>query len=271
MSSRGTRLKLALLAVPLAVGVLSLHAFGEPAGRAARAVSAGFSYPEHVYGVWRIRVRRGNDYHPFIAKTLQEFTPQLSAWAAPLGVIPPSRVDVLFLDSREDLERFWLDPAALDRDGLVDPAASLIARVSSEARSDHLDRDVRLLRRLVTILLLSPVLDPAGAPAWVKEGLASCFETVAPGAAEVPVKAAEPVPTLPELLKARPADFRGPSSSRLSEGAKLWTAFLLERKPETLMSWLRGGAGAADRFASAFGDAGALEADWKEWLRRPPK
>ena len=40
MISRGTGFKVVLLLTPLAAGILTLHAFGEPAGRTIRAASA---------------------------------------------------------------------------------------------------------------------------------------------------------------------------------------------------------------------------------------
>jgi len=272
MSSRGTGLKLTLLALPFAAWVLSLHAFGEPAGRAARAASAALTYPEYVHGPWRIRDRRGSGYHNFAAKTLNDFAAPLSAWAAALGVVQPSRVDVWLLDTREDLERFGVDPRRLEGDGLADAAAGLIAIVS-EGRTHNPDQDARSLRHWMTHLLLAPTLDRVKAGPWAVIGLASCFETAAPGAPLPGPRRAESLPIpLAVLLEAPAADFQGASSARYAEGARLWTAFLLDQKPAELLRWLRGDPpGTPDRFAACFGDRQDLEIQWKDWLARPTK
>lgn len=272
MSRRGGGLKLALLIAPFAVWVASLHAFGEPVGRAARALSAAFSYPEHVHGPWRIRDRRGDEYHAFAAKTLEEFAVPLSAWAAPLGVVQPSRVEVYLLDTREDLERFGLDPRRLELDGMADPAAGLLALVA-EGRTHNPEQDARSLRHWMTRLLLAPALERARAGPWALVGLAACFETATPGAPQTGVRRSDLVPVpLTAILAAPPSDFRGVSSARFIEAARLWTAFLLEQKPEAFSQWLRGEpADSSDRFSACFGDRPTLELQWKEWLGRPPK
>jgi hypothetical protein len=273
MSSRGTTLKLSLVALPFLAGVLSLHALGEPAGRAARAASAAFSYPEHVHGLWRIRDRRGSAYHSIAARKLDEFAQPLSAWAAPLEVVLPTSLQVYLLDTREDLEHFGIDPRRLEGDGMADPAAGVLAIVS-EGNTRNQEQDARALRHWLTRFLLGPPLERAHAGAWAEMGLAACFETAVPGSpAPAPPPRPEGVPLpLSTILEATAADYRGMSRARLIEGARLWVSFLLEKKPAALAQWLRGEPpGSPDRWTACFGDLQDAERQWSQWLGRPPK
>jgi hypothetical protein len=267
MISRGTGFKLAILATPLAAGILSLHAFGEPAGRSVRAAAAAISYPAREHGTFVIRARRGSDYPAFAAQTLEGFTRSLVAWGAPLGVVPPPRVTVLLLDSPDDLERFGLDPAGLEGGGMADPAAGVIALVS-EGRTHHPDHDARALRHCMTRLALAPVLQRTAATPWVAEGLASYFEVTPPGSGGSGLRApGDGVPSLAPVLEAAAQDFRGVAGVPLSEAARLWVAFLVEKMPAEFFSWLR--APVAERFEECFGERGGVEARWREWARRP--
>lgn len=253
MSRRATGLKLALLAAPLAAGVLSLHAFGEPAGRAARAAVATFGYPEHAHGAYRIRVRRGSDYHAFAARTLDDLALEM---ARTFGLRAPGRVTVLLLDSREDLERFGLDAARLDQGGLADPATGTLALVGDGRTHDQVG-DSRALRRQMTRLLLAP-----GTPPWLAAGMASHFETAGMEAADSRSQGDDLLP-LPTLLGAPDGEFRGPAGARSLESARLLVAYLRNRELPELRALLRGEGG------SLFEDLPTLETRWRLWCRRP--
>ena len=248
MSRPGTALKLALLAAPLAAGVLSLRAFGEPAGRAARTASAAFAYPEHDHGAFRVRVRRGSDYHVFVARTLNEFV----RWTAGAhGLPPPARVTVLLLDSKDDLARFGLDAVRLDQGGTADGATATLALVGDGGTHDQ-KLDERALRHQMTHLLL-----PRTAPPWLAEGLAAHFETAAPA----PATGEDPVP-LAALLSVPEAEFRSPGKSRLIESARLLAAYLLEHEKASIPGLLRGEA------SGPLQDLPTLETRWRLWARR---
>ncbi len=248
MSRPGTALKLALLAAPLAAGVLSLRAFGEPAGRAARAASAAFAYPEHDHGVFRVRVRRGSEYHGFVAKTLDEFA---RTTARAHGLNPPPRVTVLLLDSKDDLARFGLDAERLDQGGVADGATGTLALVGDGGTHDQ-KLDERALRHQMTHLLL-----PRTTPPWLAEGLAAHFET----AAQAPATGEDLVP-LASLLSIPEAEFRSPGKSRLLESARLLAAYLLEHEKAAIAGLLRGEA------SGPFEDLPTLETRWRLWARR---
>ena len=254
MSRRGAGLKLALLAVPLAAGVASLHAFGEPAGRAVRSTLMTWEYPARVHGRFHVRDRRGSDYHASVARTLEEFTVEMTrSWAGPPDLLTPARVNVLLVDTVEDLEAFGFEAGRIDQGGVADPPTSTIALVGQGATRDQ-TKDTRALRHLMTHLLFPRVPAP-----WLAEGLACHFETPAKGAART--FRADP-PAIASLLRAPESDFRSLSSAGALEGAQLFVEFLLERERGTISALLRGDA------APLLNDLPPLEEEWRAWLSR---
>jgi hypothetical protein len=258
MNRRGTSLKLLLLALPLAAGIASLHAFGEPGGRAVRATLMAWEYPERVHGRFHVRDRRGSEYHLSVAQTLEEFTQEISrAWADPALLHLPQRVTVLLVDSIEDVESFGFETRRIDQGGLVDAGTATLVLVG-QGPARNLAQDSRALRHLMTHLLF-----PGASAPWLMEGLACHFESLSKGASEAGSRHARgDPPSLGWLLRAPEADFRGPPGAALLEGAHLLVAFLLEKERGTLSELLRGGR------APLLDDLPALEARWHAWLSR---
>jgi hypothetical protein len=258
MGRGGALLKLSLLAAPLAAGAVTLHAAGEPAGRAARKMIAVASYPAHDHGRFSIRVRRGSDYHEHAARTLEKFTRERVSGGAVAKL--PARVTVLVLEKANELERFGLDLKRLDRGGLVDGPSWTIALVTG-GRVYNPEQDARILRREMARLLFARASSP-----WLVSGIGSYFETVPPGAADGFVRfPVEELLDLSALLAAPQESFREPAGVRPVESARLLVAFLWEEERQDLLSLLEGGT-------AILRDLSSLEERWREWVRRvPPK
>lgn len=254
MSSRGSALKLALLALPLAAGTATLHAAGEPVGRAARKMVALASYPAHEHGAFVVRVRRGSDYHEAVAKTLDEFLRGLAATYG-LGKIA-GPVAVLVVEGENDLARLGFNLQMLEGGGLTDAASGTIAVVTG-GRIYHPEQDARILRRVLARLVFARAPFP-----WLVSGIGSYFETIPPGAPGAGRISDDDLPALSELLTARESRFRGPGSARFAESARLLVAFLMDEEREELLSILRG---ASPAFLD---DLGGLDARWRLWVHR---
>jgi hypothetical protein len=258
MNSHGTGLKMSLLALPLVAGIATLHAFGEPGGRAIRATLLSWEYPERAHGRFLVRDRRGSEYHISVARTLEEFTLEMTrTWAGPPALQTPPRVTVLLVDSVEDLDSSGFDTGRIDQGGLVDPGTATIVLVG-QGTARNLAQDSRALRHLMTHLLF-----PGASAAWLAEGLAGHFESLSKGASEAGARPARgDPPSLGAILGAAEADFRGPSGAGLLDGARLLVGFLLEKERGTLLAILRG-----DR-APLLEDLPPLEEQWRAWLSR---
>ena len=79
------------------------------------------------------------------------------------------------------------------------------------------------------------------------------------------------VPSLADLLQARPGDFQGPSGPRYARGAALLATFLHRTMEEALLHYyweeLEGGPAGPGRFSEVVNDPARVEVLWKEWMR----
>ncbi|HXX92921.1 MAG TPA: hypothetical protein VEN81_04760, partial [Planctomycetota bacterium] len=220
MSSRGLGLKLALLGLPLALGVAGLHAWGEAAGRTYRTAIAGWEYPEHVQGRFHLRERRGSESPLAVAQMLDQFTQEMTRrWTGPPpGALPP-RVTVIVVDSAEDLEAFVPpERLRLARGGEADLPSGRITLVGPAGRDHSQGDDARTLRHLLTQLLF-----PGATFTWVTEGLAAHVESPSKGTPPGLVRGSRGAPPpLSTLMDRTESDFQGVAGGSLREGAELW-------------------------------------------------
>jgi hypothetical protein len=266
MSDRRAPVKVALLVLPLLALVLVLHAWGDTmAGGLGRAICT-WKYPERGHqSQFVLRVPRGSGVEAWALRAIDDFVTQsVKTYGVPLALqVPAQPVTVILLDADADPSRFGSTVAdeLNANEGVVDPARRMVF-VRLERRIQQ-DLVIAALRQAVARVLLHDAGSSRWSP-WLTEGLVGRLE----GA-----RAADPrgwtgeLPMLSEILRFSEADFRGHNRLACARGARLLTAFLMERMPDKFAYYYKEEqAGLRPPFSERFGDPVRLEREFREWL-----
>jgi hypothetical protein len=267
VTDRRAPVKVALLASPLLVVVLVLHARGDAmAAGLGRAVSH-WQYPERTHGPFQIRVPRRSDVDAFAARALEEFLAKaVKAHGPTLGIQAPTRpVTVVMLDADTEIQRFGstivddLNP----NQAVFDPTRRTIF-----VRTERKPQPAPLAAALVqaTARLLLHDAGSARWRPWLTEGLAGRLEGTAP--AEWRSLVGE-LPGVEEILNLGEADFAGQNRQACSRAARLLVAFLADHQTDKFLAYYKEEqAGLRPSFADRIGSPSQVEEEWKEWIQR---
>jgi hypothetical protein len=270
MIDRGGSVKAALLAAPLLVAILALHAWGDAmSGGLSRSV-ADWQYPERGHGIYRIRAPRRSQTDDFASKRLEEFVDAtVKTYGTLLSLHQPRRtVQVILPEPETDLRRFGLTlPLELRPNESAFDAERRLIIVRTD-RDPKLDLIAEALREAAARLLLHDAGSDRWSP-WLTEGLVGRLEGPRPAD---PHGWTGDLPTVTELLSSRASDYASRTSAAYARGARLLLTFLLESKPEAFAAYYkeeRAGLPAAQpKFTELLGDPGLVDAEWKSWLQR---
>ena len=267
MSDRRTTVKIALLVAPLLSSVLVLHAWGDPmAGGLGRAI-CNWKYPERGHpSQFVLRVPRGSGVEAWAARAIDEFVAQaVKDHGVPLAIqVPAHPVTVILLDPDADPVRFGSTIAdeLYPNEGVFDAARRMIlVRMERKIQQELV---IAALRQAVARVLLHDAGSSRWSP-WLTEGLVGRLEGTR--AAESRSWTGE-LPTLSEILRFGEADFRGHNRLACIRGARLLTAFLMDRMPENFDYYYKEErAGLRPLFAERIGDPLRIDREWREWLQ----
>jgi hypothetical protein len=259
--------KIALLVAPLLASVLVLHAWGNTmAGGLGRAI-CNWKYPErNTPSQFHLRVPRGSGAEAWAPQTIDEFVSKaVKAYGVALTIqVPAQPVTVILLDHDTEPGRFGssvVDELGAN-EGIFDPARRTIF-VKMERKIDPSKVNIALCEAVARVLL-----HDAGSSRWspwLAEGLVGPLEKLRSPESQA---WGGGLPTLSEILRYTEADFRGTSRMFCVRGARLLTAFLMERMPEQFSYYYRAEqAGLRPLFSERFGDPSRIEREWREWLQ----
>jgi len=260
------RLKAAVLAGPLLVMILALHAWGDgAAGGLGRRVDS-WQYPEQSVPPFLIRLPRRISTDKWPAETLTKFVDDsVHAYGATLGLKSPLLpVHVILLDPETNLRRFGGDAAQhlQVNEALFDPGPRAI--VVRMERTIQMDKVPGAMRRAAARLLLQDAGSARWSP-WLAEGLVGLLE----GTREADLKSwSESLPTLGELLAAPASEFQIPAFAR---AARLLVAYLWATLPDEFVAYYRTsrdqGAVPLARSVERFGIPNLEPGGWRDWMQ----
>jgi len=267
MSERRTPVKITLLVLPLLAMVLVLHAWGDTmAGGLGRAI-CNWKYPERSnQSQFHVRVPRGSGVEAWAVRTIDDFVSQsVKAYGVPLTLqVPAQPVTVILLDADAEPSRFGSTVAdeLNPNEGVFDAARrTVFVRMEKKIQQDLV---ISALRQAVARVLLHDAGSARWSP-WLTEGLVGRLE----GARAADTRAwTGELPTLPEILRFTEADFRGHKRLACTRGARLLTAFLMERMPEKFAYYYKEEqTGLRPPFPERIGDPLRIEREWRDWLQ----
>jgi len=265
MSDARLPVKALLLTAPLLVCILALHAWGDPASESLGRHVNLFQYPEHMRPPFAIRAPRRSQAEDWAGRALSQFLDDsIRTHGELLGLrVPTNPVEVVLLDKETDPRRFAGDVAEFLKvnEGLYDPERrAIIARMDSTIDQHQV---TAALRRAAARMLLHDAGSSRWSP-WLAEGLAGALE----GSKAADLKAwTGELPPLEQILAASEADLRSPV---LARGARLLTAYLMDKIPEGFASYYKAsraeGQVRLPRVLERFNDPAREEKQWQDWL-----
>jgi hypothetical protein len=267
MSDRRTPIKIALLVAPLLGLVLVLHAWGDTmAGGLGRAI-CNWKYPERGRQTqFLLRVPRGSGVEAWAARAIDEFVAKsLKSFGNALALqVPAQPVTVVLLDADAEPSRFGSTAAdeLNANEAVYDPARRMVfVRMERKIQQDLV---IAALRQGVARALLHDVGSAHWSP-WLTEGLVGQLEG---GRTPDSRSWAGELPTLSEILRFNEADFRSHNRLACTRGARLLTAFLMERMQEQFYYYYKEEqAGLHPLFSERIGDPLRIEREWRDWLQ----
>jgi hypothetical protein len=267
MSDRRTPVKVALLVAPLLIGVLVLHAWGDAmAGGLGRAI-VNWKYPERNHpSQFLVRTPRGSGAEAWAPQVIDAFVSRaVKIYGVQMSVqMPAQPVTVILLDSDTEPGRFGstVVDELRPNEGVFDVGRrTIFVKMDRKIQQTEV---VAALRQAVARVLLYDAGSSGWSP-WLIEGLVGVLEKLD---APVPPTWTGELPTLPEILRLSEADFRGHRRLANLRGARLLTAFLMERMPEKFAYYYKEEqAGLRPLFSERLGDLLRVEREWREWLQ----